>query len=583
MSELSQTISKKRIERRPVPAECLDQAGLPPLLQRIYASRGVASCDELEYSLSHLLQLDSLAGAQSAADILAEALQRNQRIIFVGDFDADGATSTALGVLALRMFGAANVDYIVPNRFEFGYGLSPEIVDVALSRQPDVLITVDNGIASIEGVKAAKRAGLQVIVTDHHLAGDELPEADAIVNPNQPGCDFPSKSIAGVGVIFYVMLALRQALRDKGWFAATGMIEPNLANLLDLVALGTVADVVSLDANNRILVEQGLRRIRAKRCRPGINALLQVAGRNQEKLSASDLGFSVAPRLNAAGRLEDMTVGIELLLTEDPAKALMIAQELDGLNQARKEIERDMQAQALSILDRMNWTYDNPPAAVCLYDESWHQGVVGILASRIKDRMHRPVIAFAPGDNGELKGSARSIPGLHIRDALDAVATKRSGLLSKFGGHAMAAGLSLRPENFTAFSEAFQEVVAAAVSADDLQAKLLTDGELSPEELCMNMAITLKNAGPWGQSFPEPLFDGQFRIASCRIVGERHLKMTLADNRSGNCYDAIYFNIDPATPFSEWDRVKVVFRLDVNEFRGQSNLQLLIEYLEPCN
>ncbi|ABC28625.1 single-stranded-DNA-specific exonuclease RecJ [Hahella chejuensis KCTC 2396] len=552
-------------------------------MQRIYAARGVVSGDELEYSLSHLLQLDSLAGAQSAAVILAEALQRNQRIIFVGDFDADGATSTALGVLALRMFGAAYVDYIVPNRFEFGYGLSPEIVDVALSRKPDVLITVDNGIASIDGVKAAKRAGLQVIVTDHHLAGAELPEADAIVNPNQPGCDFPSKSIAGVGVIFYVMLALRQTLRDKGWFAATGMIEPNLANLLDLVALGTVADVVSLDANNRILVEQGLRRIRVKRCRPGINALLQVAGRNQEKLGASDLGFSIAPRLNAAGRLEDMTVGIELLLTEDPAKALMIAQELDGLNQARKEIERDMQAQALSILDRMNWTYDNPPAAVCLYDESWHQGVVGILASRIKDRLHRPVIAFAPGDNGELKGSARSIPGLHIRDALDAVATRRSGLLSKFGGHAMAAGLSLRPENFTAFSEAFQEVVAAAVSVDDLQAKLLTDGELSPEELCMNMAIALKNAGPWGQSFPEPLFDGQFRIASCRIVGERHLKMALADSRSGNCYDAICFNIDPATPFSEWDRVKVVFRLDINEFRGHSNLQLLIEYLEPCN
>ncbi len=568
-----------RIESRPLPASLPDLGNLPPLLTRLYAARGVLSAVELEKGLARLIPFTQLKGIEAAVELLVEGLRQRQRMLIVGDFDADGATASTVGLLGLRMLGAAHVDYLVPNRFEYGYGLTPEIVAVALTREPELLITVDNGISSIEGVAAAKAAGLKVLVTDHHLPGHELPAADAIVNPNQPGCNFPSKSLAGVGVIFYVLLALRARLRELGWFSAERP-EPNLGELLDLVALGSVADVVPLDANNRILVHQGLARIRAGRARPGLRALLEVAGKQHGRITSTDLGFILGPRLNAAGRLDDMSLGIECLLCEDEALARDMAVQLDQLNQDRKAIEQGMQREALAQLKDL--PVENLPFGLCLFEADWHQGVIGILASRLKERYHRPTIAFADAGEGMLKGSARSVPGFHIRDALDAVASRHPGLISKFGGHAMAAGLSLPAEHFETFAKAFDEEVRRQLCEDDLTGRLLSDGVLSIDEFNLPLARELRNAGPWGQHFPEPLFHGAFQLVQQRIVGERHLKVVLKSECGSLQLDGIAFGVDREVwpnPTVRW--VELAYKLDVNEFRGQESVQLLISHLAP--
>ena len=564
------------IRRRAVPSIDLP-ADLHPLLRRLYAARQVRDAADLDYGLGELLPPDRLTGTAAAAELLARHL--DQRILIVGDFDADGATSSAVGILGLRALGAAHVDYLVPDRFRFGYGLTPEIVELARQRKPDLIITVDNGISSIAGVAAARAAGIRVLVTDHHLAGAELPDADVIVNPNQPGDEFPSKALAGVGVMFYVLLALRAKLREEGTLAEP----PNLATLLDLVALGTVADVVPLDANNRRLVHNGLQRIRADACRPGIRALLDVAGRMQQTVTATDLGFAVGPRLNAAGRLEDMSIGIECLVADDYSTALAYARQLDDLNRTRREIEREMQEDALRVIDDIHLDGSDLPLALCLHDPEWHQGVVGLVASRIKERYHRPVIAFAPeGDGENLKGSARSIPGVHMRDVLDAVATRHPGLVTKFGGHAMAAGLSLPAARLDDFRQALAGEVARWVDADSLRGVAYSDGDLAPEFLSLEAAQLLRDAGPWGQAFPEPQFDGEFEIVSRRIVGEKHLKLRLRVPGDGRQLDAIAFNEDGAELPPGDARVLVVYRLDVNEFRGQRSAQLVIEHIEPA-
>lgn len=569
-----------RIESRPVPSTLPALGDVPPLLTRLYAARGVSSAAELDKRLQALLPFELFKGMPEAVAVLIEALEKRESILVVGDFDCDGATASSVAVLALRALGAAAVDYLVPNRFEYGYGLTPEIVEVALTRAPQILVTVDNGISSIEGVAAAKAAGLKVVVTDHHLPADQLPAADAIVNPSQPGCQFPSKAVAGVGVIFYVMLALRAALREKGWFTAQRP-EPNLGELLDLVALGTVADVVPLDANNRIFVHQGLARIRAGRCRPGIRALLEVAGRPAQRLVSTDLGFIVGPRLNAAGRLDDMSLGIECLLTDNEDLARDIARELDSLNRDRKSIEQDMQKQALATLAAMTVQEEDLPFGLCLFDDEWHQGVIGILASRLKDKYHRPVIAFADAGNGDMKGSARSVVGLHIRDALDAVAARQPGLISKFGGHAMAAGLSLPATHFEAFKAAFDIEVRRQLNAEDLTGRLLSDGELATSEFNLELAGQLREAGPWGQHFPEPGFHGEFHLIQQRLVGERHLKMVLQLPGSPDVLDAIAFNIDPKVwPNPTVERVLLAYTLDINEFRGRQTLQLMVKHLQ---
>lgn len=485
-------------------------------------------------------------------------------------------------VRALHLLGARDVRFVVPNRFEYGYGLTPEIVAVAAEQQPRLLITVDNGISSVEGVAAAKARGMRVLITDHHLPGARLPEADAIVNPNQTGDGFPSKHLAGVGVIFYVMLALRARLREIQWFARAGIAEPNLGQLLDLVALGTVADVVPLDHNNRILVSQGLARIRAGRCNAGIRALLDIAGRNPQQLVAADLGFAVGPRLNAAGRLQDMSLGINCLLSDDPAAARAMAARLDQLNQERRVIETKMQDEALVGLAELQLSDEDTalPIGLCIYQEHWHQGVIGILASRIKDRLHRPVIAFAQSGESELKGSARSVQGVHIRDVLDAVAAHHPGLVSKFGGHAMAAGLSLARENFAAFSAAFDEEVRRHLAPADLRGIILSDGELVAEDMNLEMAELLRGAGPWGQAFPEPLFDGHFEIVQRRIVGERHLKMVVKSPGRDAVFDAIAFNTLDAEWPPQTARVQLAYKLDINEYRGQRSAQLLVEHVD---
>jgi len=554
---------------------------LPAVLERIYRHRNVQSAAELDRTLERLAPPSALLGMDRAVDLLEGAIRDNTQIVIVADFDADGATSCALMVRALREMGAAKVGYIVPNRFEYGYGLTPEIVELASVLAPQLLITVDNGISSIDGVAAAKSRGIQVLVTDHHLAGAELPAADAIVNPNQPGDSFPSKALAGVGVAFYVMLALRARLRSTGWFGESRP-EPNLAKLLDLVALGTVADVVPLDHNNRILVAQGLARINAGKCCPGIFALLAVGGRRPGRLGTADLGFIVGPRLNAAGRLTDMTHGIECLLADSPADAERLALELDKLNRERRAIEQEMQAQALAAVQTLAIDDKTLPHGLCLFDESWHQGVVGLVASRIKERTHRPVIAFALASESELKGSARSVPGLHIRDALDAIATRHPKLLTKFGGHAMAAGLSLARENFLAFTQAFDEEVARWLSDDDLEGKIFSDGELSSQDLTLDLAEHLREAGPWGQGFPEPMFDNEFEVLDQRVVGEKHLKLRLRHG-GRRAIDAIAFNsvADPQA-LPSWTRVRAAYRLDVNDYQGSRQVQLVIEHLEPA-
>ena len=576
---------QKQIRRRPVNSQVTNfSADTHSVLANIYASRGVFDSEQLAHELSRLKTPDQFKGLPDAAKLIADCIERQQSILIIGDFDADGATSTALGVLALRAMGAAHVDFLVPNRFEYGYGLTPEIVAVAAQKHPDLIITVDNGISSCDGVAAANTLGIRVLVTDHHLPGKQIPAAACIVNPNQPGCGFPSKNLAGVGVIFYVLSALRTELRNRNWFASRNIPEPNLADFLDLVALGTVADVVALDHNNRVLVAQGLRRIRAGRCRPGIKALLEVGKRSPDRIVASDLGFAVGPRLNAAGRLDDMTLGIQCLLTDDSYHAREIAQQLDELNHDRRAIEATMQREAMQALELLHFSDTNAlPWGVSLYHSEWHQGVIGILASRIKDRYHRPTIAFADADDGvTIKGSARSIPGLHIRDALDTVAATYPGLLDKFGGHAMAAGLSLSREKFKTFEAAFDAVVREQLTEDDLTAVLLSDGELTPDAFSLEIAQALRDGGPWGQHFPEPLFDGEFVLMQQRLVGERHLKMVLAHpNSPQQIIDAICFGIDTRQwPNTEVKNIRAAYRLDINEWRGQQSVQLLVEYIE---
>ena len=567
------------------PGDLVLPESLPPLVRRIYSQRPLAALTELELTLSQLIPPARLKGIDAAVDLLEAALKEGERLLIVADFDADGATSCALALTALRAFGCAHVDYIVPNRFEYGYGLTPEIVELAKGKNPDLIITVDNGISSIEGIESARVAGIKTLVTDHHLPGRELPAADAIVNPNQPECEFPSKSIAGVGVIFYVMLALRSRLRDSGWFSSKGIPEPNLAEQLDLVALGTVADVVALDHNNRILVSEGIKRIRAGRARPGILSLLILAKRNFSTLAASDLGFAVGPRLNAAGRLDDMSTGIECLLTQSEHEAHEYALELDGMNKDRRDIEAGMREQAFALVDQLAFDADDLPAGLSLFDERWHQGVVGIVASRIKERCHRPVIAFALADaddpESELKGSARSIPGFHIRDALDAVAAANPGLVTKFGGHAMAAGLSLSRANFDAFAQAFAAEATRVLSPELLQATIVSDGELSAEELTLGCAADLAAAGPWGQAFPEPTFHGRFKLQQQRRLGENHLKMVLSPlGDDGFLVDAIAFGVSEADwPASSATEIELAYRLNINEFRGARTLQLMVEHL----
>jgi len=567
-----------RIEPRQLPQTLPFLGDMPPLLNRLYAARGVSSAQELDKSLARLIPFQRLKGIEAAVDLLVTAIDQRQRILIVGDFDADGATASAVGVLGLRLLGAAHVDYLVPNRFEYGYGLTPEIVEVALQREPQLLVTVDNGISSVEGVAAAKAAGLQVLVTDHHLPGHELPAADAIVNPNQPGCEFPSKNLAGVGVIFYVLMALRARLRELGRYAQVA--QPNIGELLDLVALGSVADVVPLDANNRILVHQGLERIRAGRARPGITAILEVARREAARITSTDLGFILGPRLNAAGRLDDMSLGIECLLSSDLPSAQAIASQLDGLNQDRKSIEQGMQREALAQLKDL--AVESMPFGLCLFDAQWHQGVIGILASRLKERYHRPTIAFADAGDGLLKGSARSVQGFHIRDALDAVAASHPQLISKFGGHAMAAGLTLPQENFPAFCEAFDAQVRSQLCEEDLTGRLLSDGTLGVEEFHLELARALRNAGPWGQHFPEPMFHGVFQLVEQRVVGERHLKVMLKTECGSVSLDGIAFGVDREVwpdPSVRW--VQLAYKLDLNEFRGRETVQLLITHIEP--
>ncbi len=568
--------SPRVICRRPVAGTDTLPADLHPVLARIYRARAVSAPAELEHGLDKLLSPAQLLGMDRAVALLAETLHARKRILVVADFDADGATSCALVVRALRAMGAADVRYVVPNRFEYGYGLTPEIVALAAQQQPDLLVTVDNGIASIEGVEAAHAHGMQVLITDHHLPGAALPTAEAIVNPNQPGDDFPSKALAGVGVAFYVMLALRTHLRARSWFA--NREEPNLAQFLDLVALGTVADVVPLDHNNRILVAQGLARLNAGQGCAGIRALLGVSGRAPGRLAAGDLGFCVAPRLNAAGRIEDMSLGIECLLTDDDTAALAMARQLDTLNRERRAIEADMQQQALAAVRALRLDEAGLPRGLCLVDESWHQGVIGLVAARIKERVHRPVIAFAPANERELKGSARSVPGLHIRDALDNIAARAPTLLAKFGGHAMAAGLTLARANFEAFARAFDEEVGRWLSEDDLRGRIYTDGELETGDFSLELAEALRAAGPWGQGFPEPLFDGCFDILDRRVVGEKHLKLTL---RAGNSRPISAIAFHAAETPSGWVSIRAAYHLDVNEYQGSRSLQLVLEHLEP--
>ncbi|MBZ0091229.1 MAG: single-stranded-DNA-specific exonuclease RecJ [Sulfuricellaceae bacterium] len=548
-------------------AKHLASQGCHPVMARIFAARTVSDTTQLEYELKALQSFHALKGAEDMALRLAEAIDAGKRLLIVADYDSDGATACAVAVRALRLFGAT-VDYLVPNRFEYGYGLTPEIVQLAQAMEPDILVTVDNGISSVAGVAEAHRLGMDVLVTDHHLPGDELPLAACIVNPNQPGCGFPSKNLAGVGVIFYVMLALRAELRRRGRFGDND--GPNLAQLLDLVALGTVADVVKLDDNNRILVSQGLKRMRAGRACAGIQALFKVAGRDLKRAASFDLGFMIGPRLNAAGRLTDMSLGIECLTTDDPQRALEIARELDSLNRERREIEADMQESALAALEHIE-VQDS--YTLSLFDPDWHQGVIGILASRLKDKFHRPALVFAPGNPGEIKGSGRSIAGLHLRDALDLVAKRHPELLQKFGGHAFAAGLTLRAADFDAFAAAFEEVAQSLLSSADLERVIETDGELAPADLDWELAAQL-DSGIWGQGFPEPAFHGVFGVAEQRVVGGNHLKLKL--DQGGTRIDAILFH--HAGPLPE--RIRAVYALSINEFNGASTLQLIVRHWE---
>jgi len=569
--------------------DSLIRHGIHPVLARVFAARGIAEPGQINKDLSRLIPFKSLKNISIMATLLADAIAAKKRLLIVADYDSDGATACAVGIRALRQFGAT-VDYLVPNRFEYGYGLTPEIVRLAAAvttgKQPDILITVDNGIASVEGVAEANRLGIQVLITDHHLPGDELPDAAAIVNPNQPGCDFPSKNIAGVGVMFYLMLALRAELRTRAAFVSKK--EPNLANLLDLVALGTVADVVKLDDNNRILVQQGLYRIRNGRSCAGINALLYVVRRDLRQVSTYELGFMLGPRLNAAGRLDDMALGIECLITDDESHAIQIALQLEALNRQRREIEADMQDSARVMLEKVLMVQglrqnDQIPRSISLFDPSWHQGVIGILASRIKDKFHCPVIAFAPGTDDEIKGSGRSIPGFHLRDALDVVSKRYPGLLLKYGGHAAAAGLTVRTSDFGKFRDAFEQTAQAQLTPADLMQIIETDGDLSESEMNLELAQHLTEQA-WGQGFPCPAFNARFSVENQRVVGEKHLKLKLRKHVSstrkqklGRLYDAMLFFYHDSLP----ETIDAVYRLQINEYRGNTTLQLTLDYWAP--
>ncbi len=549
----------------------LEQQGVPPLLARLYAARGINDAAALDTSLAMLLPPHRLSGAIEAAALLADAIAAKRRLLIVADYDCDGATACAVGLRALRAFGA-EVSYLVPNRFEHGYGLTPEIVRLAAAAaaRPDILITVDNGIASCEGVAEATRLGMTTLITDHHLPADELPAAAVIVNPNQRGCDFPSKALAGVGVMFYVMLALRAELRRRGAFAQAP--EPKLDSLLDLVALGTVADVVPLDRNNRILVAQGLARMRAGRAHAGLAALMTSAGREMARASTFDLGFTLGPRLNAAGRLTDMSVGIECLITDDPGRALNLAQQLDALNRERRVIETDMREEAALQLETID---ADDRASLCLFEPNWHQGVIGILASRLKDKLHRPSFAFALGANGELKGSGRSIAGLHLRDALDLVAKRHPGLLLRFGGHAAAAGVSIPAQDFQRFADAFEEVALALIAPADLTRSVTTDGALENAHMSLAWARELE-AQIWGQGFPQPVFADRFEVLSQRLLKDKHLKLQLSKN--GARFEAIQFNFAESVP----GQIHAAYRLGVNSYRGVDSVQLLLEHCEAA-
>ena len=562
-----------RISTRTQPfreSEMLRQNGVHPVLARLYAARGLTDVKELSSELAAMIPPSGLLHIDVAAVFLADSIAAHKRMVIVADYDCDGATACAVALRGLRAMGA-DIDFIVPNRFEYGYGLTPEIVELtAREKQPDIIITVDNGIASIDGVAEANRRGIEVVVTDHHLPADTLPAARVIVNPNQPECGFPSKHIAGVGVMFYVLLALRAELRKRGVFDA--QTQPKLDNLLDLVALGTVADVVRLDANNRILVAQGLKRMLAGRMHAGVAALFRVAGREARSANPFDLGFALGPRLNAAGRLEDMSLGIECLITDDDDRAWQLAQQLNDINLKRREIEADMQDAALLHLDAFE---PAERSTICVFDDTWHQGVIGIVASRLKEKFYRPTITFAPGADGWIKGSGRSIPGFHLRDALDLVYKKAPSLIDKFGGHAMAAGLTLRADAFDAFAEAFEEVGRAWLSKQQLERVIETDGPL--EEAYYTTAFIELMAGQvWGQGFAPPVFCDDFRVVSQRILKERHLKLLLEKN--GARYDAIWFGHTDALG----DRARVAFRLDANEYNGVTKVQLLVEHAEAA-
>ncbi|MFV8823784.1 single-stranded-DNA-specific exonuclease RecJ [Thauera sp. WH-2] len=565
-----------RIQSRPVSQQAfarLADAGLHPLLARLYAARGIARADELDTRLKNLLPPEALTGTQEAAVLLADAIEAGARMVIVADYDCDGATACAVGMRALRAFGA-DVHYLVPDRVTLGYGLTPAMVEIAARLEPDVLITVDNGIASVEGIAAARAHGMATVITDHHLPGDVLPEADVIVNPNQPGCDFPSKALAGVGAMFYTMLALRAELRERGAFA--GGTEPNLADLLDLVALGTVADVVKLDRNNRILVAQGLARMRAGRMQAGIRALFALAGRDPARASTMDLGFMIGPRLNAAGRLSDMSLGIECLITDDAGRAMNIAQELDKLNRERRSIEAGMQEEALARLAGINGEVSaGNRATVALFEPDWHQGVIGIVAGRIKEKLHRPTIAFARANDGELKGSGRSIPGLHLRDALDLVTKRQPDLIVRFGGHAMAAGLTIRESELARFDAAFEEVVSELLEPAQLERRIDTDGSLESGYFALDAVRMLDNE-IWGQGFPAPVFDDVFRVERQRLLKDKHLKLELS--RGGSRYEAIQFNHAEGAAA----QIHAAYRLGINEYQGVSSVQLMVEHFEAA-
>lgn len=568
----SPTLKQRPVEEQP------ELNSVPDWLARLLASRGIKSIEELDYSFQHLPSPDQMKGAMEAANHLADIIIEGKQLLIVGDYDVDGATSCALIKESMELMGSRHVDYLVPDRFKLGYGLSPAIVELAKQRNPDWLITVDNGIASIEGVAAARSAGLGVIVTDHHLPASVLPDANVIVNPNQPGCEFPTKALAGVGVAFYVMLAVRMVLRQRLWFEQSGIAEPNLAQMLDLVALGTVADLVPLDHLNRLLVKQGLERINQGQCRPAIRVLLELARGEFQQVVAQDLGFSVAPRLNAAGRLDDMTIGISCLLSKTQQAALPLAEMLNDYNQERRAIQKTMELEASRIVQNQTTASTGP--VVCLFSEDWHEGVVGLVASKIKDQLYRPVIVFAPAEQeGLIKGSARSIKGIHIRDVLDAVATKSPDVLQKFGGHAMAAGLTIERQHLERFSDLLVDAVQAFSEPSMFDNVLWTDGPLEEQHIGIESAHLLQQYGPWGQRFPEPLFEGRFRVLDRYVLKQRHLKFRLGMD-SGQQLDAIAFNQDDKMLSRHFETIYIAYRLTLNHFRGQTRVQLLIEHIQ---